>query len=43
MRRKSDHEGADRWLRIIVAIGELGLDRAHFWLRATARVKFNIE
>lgn len=24
MRRKSDHDGADTWLRIIVAIGELG-------------------
>jgi len=24
MRRKGDHEGADKWLRIIVAIGELG-------------------
>ena len=24
MRRKGDNEGADRWLRIIVAIGELG-------------------
>jgi len=24
MRRKGDGEGADRWLRIIVAIGELG-------------------
>jgi len=24
MRRKGDHEGADTWLRIIVAIGELG-------------------
>ena len=24
MRRKGDHEGADQWLRIIVAIGELG-------------------
>ena len=24
MRRKGDHDGADTWLRIIVAIGELG-------------------
>jgi len=24
MRRKGDNEGADTWLRIIVAIGELG-------------------
>ena len=24
MRRKGDHDGADKWLRIIVAIGELG-------------------
>jgi hypothetical protein len=24
MRRQGDHEGADKWLRIIVAIGELG-------------------
>jgi hypothetical protein len=24
MRRKGDEEGADTWLRIIVAIGELG-------------------
>jgi len=24
MRRKGDLEGADKWLRIIVAIGELG-------------------
>ncbi|HEV2547544.1 MAG TPA: hypothetical protein VGU20_09415 [Stellaceae bacterium] len=24
MRRKGDHQGADTWLRIIVAIGELG-------------------
>ena len=24
LRRKGDHGGADRWLRIIVAIGELG-------------------
>jgi hypothetical protein len=24
MRWKGDHEGADKWLRIIVAIGELG-------------------
>jgi hypothetical protein len=24
MRRKGDHDGADYWLRIIVAIGELG-------------------
>ena len=24
MRRKGDNEGADRWLRIIIAIGELG-------------------
>ena len=24
MRRKGDHEGVDKWLRIIVAIGELG-------------------
>jgi hypothetical protein len=24
IRRKGDNEGADRWLRIIVAIGELG-------------------
>jgi hypothetical protein len=24
MRSKGDHEGADKWLRIIVAIGELG-------------------
>jgi hypothetical protein len=24
MRRKGDHEGADIWLRVIVAIGELG-------------------
>ncbi len=24
MRRTGDQEGADRWLRIIVAIGELG-------------------
>ena len=24
MRRKDDHDGADKWLRIIVAIGELG-------------------
>jgi hypothetical protein len=24
MRRKGDNEGADMWLRIIVAIGELG-------------------
>ena len=24
MRRKGDHEGADMWLRVIVAIGELG-------------------
>jgi hypothetical protein len=23
MRRQGDHEGADKWLRIIVAIGEL--------------------
>jgi len=23
-RRRGDHDGADRWLRIIVAIGELG-------------------
>jgi hypothetical protein len=22
MRRKGDHDGADKWLRIIVAIGE---------------------
>ena len=25
MRRKGDHEGADKWLRVIVAIGELGV------------------
>ena len=24
MRRKGDHDGADKWLRIIVAIAELG-------------------
>jgi hypothetical protein len=24
MRRKGDHDGANKWLRIIVAIGELG-------------------
>jgi hypothetical protein len=24
MRRKGDNEGADKWLRILVAIGELG-------------------
>jgi hypothetical protein len=24
MRRKGDHESADKWLRVIVAIGELG-------------------
>jgi len=24
MRRKGDHDGADKWLRIIVTIGELG-------------------
>ena len=24
MRRKGDHDGADKWLRIIVAIGKLG-------------------
>ncbi|MGO8921268.1 MAG: hypothetical protein ACLQJR_35740 [Stellaceae bacterium] len=24
MRRRGDHDGADTWLRIIVAIGELG-------------------
>ena len=24
MRSKGDHDGADKWLRIIVAIGELG-------------------
>jgi hypothetical protein len=24
MRRKGDHDGADMWLRIIVAIGEIG-------------------
>ena len=24
MRRKGDHDGADKWLRVIVAIGELG-------------------
>ena len=24
MRRKGDNDGADKWLRIIVAIGELG-------------------
>jgi hypothetical protein len=24
MRREADHDGADKWLRIIVAIGELG-------------------
>jgi hypothetical protein len=24
MRRNGDHDGADKWLRIIVAIGELG-------------------
>jgi hypothetical protein len=24
MRRKGDHEGADKWLRVIVAIGEIG-------------------
>ena len=24
MRRKGDHDGVDKWLRIIVAIGELG-------------------
>jgi hypothetical protein len=27
MRRKGDHDGADTWLRIIVAIGELGSRR----------------
>ena len=27
MRSKGDHDGADRWLRIIVAIGELGEPR----------------
>ena len=24
MRRKGDHDGADKWLRITMAIGELG-------------------
>jgi len=24
MRRKGDNDGADKWLRVIVAIGELG-------------------
>jgi hypothetical protein len=28
MRRKGDHDGADTWLRIIVAISELG-EAAH--------------
>jgi hypothetical protein len=28
MRRKGDHDGADKWLRIIVAIGKLGEPRA---------------
>ena len=29
MRRKGDHEGADKWLRIVVAIGELGEAPTH--------------
>jgi hypothetical protein len=29
MRRKGDNEGADRWLRIIVAIGEPPTDARH--------------
>jgi hypothetical protein len=30
-RRKGDAEGADTWLRIIVAIGSLGAPRTDAW------------
>ena len=31
MRQKGDHDGADKWLRIIVAIGELGEPPTEAW------------
>ena len=31
MRRKGDHEGADKWLRVIVAIGEPGEPPTEAW------------
>ena len=31
MRRKRDNDGADTWLRIIVAIGELGEPPTEAW------------
>jgi hypothetical protein len=37
MRRKGDHDGADTWLRIIVAIGELGSRRQRRGSEATGR------
>jgi hypothetical protein len=36
MRRKGDHDGADIWLRIIVAIGEFGEPRQRSAIDANA-------